>query len=111
MNGGIRIEGDEITIYKKITNIKSQPQAEVSAPVFTAADELDFGYTDDTFCIMHEAYSLQTTTLVGSALQANFQPIIQQLKQQGFIGEEPLQHWQKNGELCTIDIINPDITI
>ena len=110
MNGGIRIEGDEITIYKKITNIRSQPQAEVSA-ITTPDDEDFFGYTDDTFGIMHEAYSLQTTAVVGSTLQTNFKPIIQQLTQQGFIGEEPLRHWQKNGELCTIEIINPDITI
>ncbi|GJY91421.1 hypothetical protein Tco_0506617 [Tanacetum coccineum] len=27
------------------------------------------------------------------------------------IGEEPLKHWKKNGELCKLDIINPDITI
>ena len=60
---------------------------------------------------MHEAYSLQTTAVVGSTLQSNFQPVIQQLTQQGFIGEEPLRHWAKNGELCIIDIINPDITI
>ncbi|GJR94625.1 Orf y, partial [Tanacetum coccineum] len=33
------------------------------------------------------------------------------LKHQGYIGEEPLKHWKKNGELCKLDIINPDITI
>nr|GFA73429.1 TPA: orf y [Tanacetum cinerariifolium] len=25
--------------------------------------------------------------------------------------EEPLKHWKKNGKLCKLDIINPDITI
>ncbi|GJZ04799.1 Orf y [Tanacetum coccineum] len=33
------------------------------------------------------------------------------MKSQGYIGEEPLKHWKKNGELCKLDIINPDITI
>nr|GFB81994.1 reverse transcriptase [Tanacetum cinerariifolium] len=33
------------------------------------------------------------------------------LKHQGYIGEEPLKHWKKNGELCKLEIINPDITI
>ncbi|GJU31812.1 hypothetical protein Tco_1175401 [Tanacetum coccineum] len=33
------------------------------------------------------------------------------LKKQGYIGEEPLKYWKKNGELCKMDIINPDITI
>ncbi|GKF27645.1 RNA-directed DNA polymerase, partial [Tanacetum coccineum] len=32
-------------------------------------------------------------------------------KKQGYIGEEPLKHWKKNGELCKLDIINPDVTI
>ncbi|GKB01465.1 Orf y [Tanacetum coccineum] len=66
MKGGIRIEGDEITIYKKITKIKTSNQTEIA----------------------------EITEL-----------------EQGYIGEEPLKHWKKNGELCKLDIINPDITI
>ncbi|GKE12236.1 Orf y, partial [Tanacetum coccineum] len=45
------------------------------------------------------------------AFQEQFKPVINRLKQQGYIGEEPLKHWKKNGELCKLDIINPDITI
>ncbi|GKB44891.1 hypothetical protein Tco_0889833, partial [Tanacetum coccineum] len=33
------------------------------------------------------------------------------LKHQGYIREEPLKKWKKNGELCKLDIMNPDITI
>ncbi|GJY08087.1 Orf y [Tanacetum coccineum] len=66
MKGGIRIEGDEITIYKKVTKIKTSNQTEIA-----------------------EIAELE----------------------QGYIGEEPLKHWKKNGELCKLDIINPDITI
>nr|GEU57252.1 putative polyprotein [Tanacetum cinerariifolium] len=33
------------------------------------------------------------------------------LKHQGYIKEEPLKHWKKNGKLCKLDIINPNITI
>ncbi|GKC24959.1 hypothetical protein Tco_1027109 [Tanacetum coccineum] len=36
---------------------------------------------------------------------------LERLKHQGYIREEPLKHWKKNGELCKLDIINPDITI
>ncbi|GJU77457.1 Orf y [Tanacetum coccineum] len=36
---------------------------------------------------------------------------LERLKHQGYIGEEPLKHWKKNGKLCKLDIINPDITI
>ncbi|GJW78502.1 hypothetical protein Tco_0140184 [Tanacetum coccineum] len=45
------------------------------------------------------------------AFQEQFKPVIDRLKQQGYIEEEPLKHWKKNGELCKLDIINPDITI
>ncbi|GJV77539.1 hypothetical protein Tco_1509123 [Tanacetum coccineum] len=45
------------------------------------------------------------------AFQEQFKPVIDRLKQQGYIGEEPLKHWKKNGELCKLDIINPDVTI
>ncbi|GKC95396.1 Orf y [Tanacetum coccineum] len=37
--------------------------------------------------------------------------VLEELKEQGYIGEEPLKHWKKNGELCKLDIINPDVTI
>nr|GEU52444.1 TPA: orf y [Tanacetum cinerariifolium] len=45
------------------------------------------------------------------AFLEQFKPVIDRLKHQGYIGEEPLKHWKKNGELCKLDIINPDITI
>nr|GEZ68006.1 retrotransposon protein, putative, Ty3-gypsy subclass [Tanacetum cinerariifolium] len=45
------------------------------------------------------------------AFLEQFKPVIDRLKHQGYIGEEPLKHWKKNGELYKLDIINPDITI
>nr|GEY62090.1 TPA: orf y [Tanacetum cinerariifolium] len=72
MRGGIRIEADGITIYKKVTRIKTSNQTEIA-----------------------EIAELE----------------LNRLKHQGYIGEEPLKHWKKNGELCKLDIINPDITI
>nr|GEU77534.1 retrotransposon protein, putative, Ty3-gypsy subclass [Tanacetum cinerariifolium] len=45
------------------------------------------------------------------ALLEQFKPVIDRLKHQVYIGEEPLKHWKKNGKLCKLDIINPDITI
>ncbi|GJU93127.1 hypothetical protein Tco_1317883, partial [Tanacetum coccineum] len=45
------------------------------------------------------------------AFMEQFKHVIESLKHQGYIGEEPLKHWKKNGELCKLDIINPDITI
>ncbi|GKB39104.1 Orf y [Tanacetum coccineum] len=45
------------------------------------------------------------------AFLEQFKLVIERLKHQGYIGEEPLKHWKKNGELCKLDIINPDIII
>nr|GEV37704.1 TPA: orf y [Tanacetum cinerariifolium] len=45
------------------------------------------------------------------AVLEQFKPVIDRLKHQGYIREEPLKHWKKNGELCKLDIINPNITI
>ncbi|GKB53396.1 Orf y [Tanacetum coccineum] len=65
VKGEIRIEGDEVTIYKKVTKIKTSNQTE----------------------------------------------IVEIAELEGYIGEESLKHWKKKGELCKLDIINPDITI
>ncbi|GKA41798.1 ORFIII-like polyprotein, partial [Tanacetum coccineum] len=70
MKGGIRIEGDEITIYKKVTKIKTSNQTEIA-----------------------EIAELEV------------------LKQQGYIGEETPKPGKMKGELCKLDIINPDVTI
>nr|GEW44778.1 ORFIII-like polyprotein [Tanacetum cinerariifolium] len=45
------------------------------------------------------------------AFLEQFKPVIERLKHQGYIGEEPLKHRKKNGELYKLDIINPVITI
>ena len=44
-------------------------------------------------------------------LKERFKPILARLKEQGYIGEEPLKYWAKNSEPSKLDIINPDITI
>ena len=44
MKGGIRIEGDEITIYKKVTKIKTSDQTEIAELAITEleVDEEDY---------------------------------------------------------------------
>ncbi|XP_074559882.1 uncharacterized protein LOC141815919, partial [Curcuma longa] len=37
--------------------------------------------------------------------------LIERLKKQEFIGEDPLLHWAKNKVVCKLDLINPNITI
>ncbi|GJR29803.1 hypothetical protein Tco_1106035 [Tanacetum coccineum] len=72
MKGGMRIEGDEITIYRKVTRIKTSNQTEV---VHVAITELE----------------VKTSRL--------------------YRRRTPKALKKKNGELCKLDIINPDITI
>ncbi|GJW38905.1 hypothetical protein Tco_0064750 [Tanacetum coccineum] len=102
MKGGIRIEGDEITIYKKVTKIKTSNQTEVAEIAELEVSEEEFLEINESIYFNQEG---------SRAFQEQFKPVIDRLKQQGYIGEEPLKHWKKNGELCKLDIINPDITI
>ncbi|GKD08163.1 Orf y [Tanacetum coccineum] len=104
MKGGIQIEGDEITIYKKVTRFKTSNQTEVAEVAIT---ELEV--SEEEFMEINESIYFN---LDGSkAFLEQFKPVIERLKHQGYIEEEPLKHWKKNGELCKLDIINPDITI
>ncbi|GJZ59695.1 Orf y [Tanacetum coccineum] len=102
--GGIRIEGDEITIYKKVTRIKILNQTKVAEVAIT---ELEV--SEEEFMEINE--SIYFNQEGSKAFLEQFKPVIERLKHQGYIGEEPLKHWKKNGELCKLDIINPDITI
>nr|GEU59616.1 TPA: orf y [Tanacetum cinerariifolium] len=102
MKGGIRIEGDEITIYKKVTKIKTSNQTETAKIAKLEVNEEEFLEINESIYFNQEG---------SKAFLEQFKPIIERLKHQGYIGEEPLKHWKKNGELCKLDIINPDITI
>ncbi|GJS59273.1 Orf y [Tanacetum coccineum] len=102
MKGGIRIEGDEITIYKKVTKIKTSNQTEIAEIAELEVSEEEFLEINESIYFNQEG---------SRAFQRPFKPVIDRLKQQGYIGEEPLKHWKKNGELCKLDIINPDVTI
>nr|GFA64084.1 TPA: orf y [Tanacetum cinerariifolium] len=102
MRGGIRIEGDEITIYKKVTRIKTSNQTEIVEIAKLEVSEEEFLEINESIYFNQEG---------SNAFLEQFKPVIDRLKHQGYIGEEPLKHWKKNGELCKLDIINPDITI
>ncbi|GJW33388.1 hypothetical protein Tco_0053420 [Tanacetum coccineum] len=102
MKGGIRIEGDEITIYKKITRIKTSNQTKI-------ADIAELVVSEEEFLEINE--SIYFNQEGSKAFLEQFKPVIDRLKHQGYIGEKLLKHWKKNGKLCKLDIINPDITI
>nr|BDT80144.2 P3 [Jujube associated badnavirus] len=97
MQGGVRIEGQQVTFYKNLTTI------ETSLSAGACATECDPTVIADL--------------AIFSAVPSNkrfldkYKGILDRLKEQGFIGEDPLNHWEANGIKCHIDIINPDITI
>ncbi|KAJ3691582.1 hypothetical protein LUZ61_020746 [Rhynchospora tenuis] len=106
MQGGLRIEGQTITFYKSVTTITSRPDAEVTAMAEIA--ELDLSeveYHEIQRCIAYSAEEQSET------FRAKFQPLLDRLKEQGFIGEDPLKHWSRNQVTCKLDIINPDVVI
>ncbi|ASA40120.1 ORF3 [Dioscorea bacilliform virus] len=101
MGGGVRIEGNDVTFYKNVTTIKTLPY---SSKTVAAIEELD---------LEEEEYiSIASSTPKAAQSSKEFcEPILRALKDQGFIGEEPMKHWQKNQVVCTLDIINPDLVI
>uniref|UniRef100_A0A8F8XBN9 RNA-directed DNA polymerase n=1 Tax=Rubus yellow net virus TaxID=198310 RepID=A0A8F8XBN9_9VIRU len=101
MKGGVRLEGTEVTIYKKVTTIQTtlEPQKiSLLRAEAEAGEELErMYYAND--------YSEE-----GISRLKNHR-LLQELKEQGYIGEEPMKHWAKNGIKCKLDIKNPDIVI
>ncbi|GKD69640.1 Orf y, partial [Tanacetum coccineum] len=91
-----------ITIYKKVTKIKTSNQTEI-------AEIAELEVSEEEFLEINE--SIYFNQEVSRTFQEQFKPVIDRLKQQGYIGEELLKQLKKNGELCKLDIINPDITI
>nr|GEU49109.1 TPA: orf y [Tanacetum cinerariifolium] len=102
MKGTIRIERDEITIYKKVTRIKTLNQTEIAKIAELEISEEEFLEINKCIYFNQEG---------SKAFLEQFKLVIDRLKHQGYIEEEPLKHWKKNGELCKLDIINPHITI
>ncbi|KAD5508025.1 hypothetical protein E3N88_15728 [Mikania micrantha] len=102
MNGGIRIEGDEVTLYKKVTRIRTNPTIEISA---AAIKELDMD--EELYQELQEMVFFSKEE--AAKLKERLKPLLERLKNQGYVGEEPLKHWKKNGEICKLEIINPDI--
>ncbi|KAJ4816125.1 polyprotein [Rhynchospora pubera] len=106
MQGGLRIEGQMVTFYKNVTTIAKKVDAEVAAS--TAIEELELSELEYFEIQRITAYSCGEES---QKFKEKFRPLLERLREQGYIGENPLQHWEKNRVKCKLDIINPDITI
>ena len=106
MQGGVRIEGNTITFYKNLTTINTLPYV----PVTAAIEELELEEEDYIQIQELVLYSAEPQK-DENKLRAQFGSLIEKLKAQGYIGENPLQHWKKNGLMCELEIKNPNLTI
>ncbi|XP_074592433.1 uncharacterized protein LOC141848283 [Curcuma longa] len=104
--GGLRIEGTEVTFYKDITTINTSPEVRTTAVALLEAEDTD----PEFICLNEELFSISQVHY-NTDFKMHFAPLMQRLKESGFIGDNPLQHWAKNKVICTLDIINPDLTI
>nr|GEY53694.1 putative polyprotein [Tanacetum cinerariifolium] len=78
MRGGIRIEGDEITIYKKVTRIKTSNQTKIAEIAKLEVSEEEFLEINESIYFNQEG---------SKAFLEQFKPVIDRLKHQ-----RPLKH-------------------
>ncbi|ATZ69463.1 ORF3 polyprotein [Cacao swollen shoot CE virus] len=120
MYGGVRLEGNAITFYKNVTTIQSRAAvAMVGGTTISSLGEDDglfqlaFDDGDEAEETDMEAHS----QIVGHTIQnhhslsPDLQDLLQKLKMQGYIGENPLKYWANNKILCHLDIKNPNLII
>jgi hypothetical protein len=105
MQGGLRIEGNTITFYKNVTVVHTTTETVTQA---VAIDEL--GLDELEYITIQEAVYHQSL-ITNPKFEKRFGSLLARLKNQGFIGENPLMHWQRNKVVCKLDIINPGLTI
>ncbi|KAK8502255.1 hypothetical protein V6N13_103603 [Hibiscus sabdariffa] len=77
-------------------------------------DELDM--TSEELLLINEMLAehhlaFSSTVQQNQKFEKAYQRLIIELKDQGYIGDDPLRHWAKNDIVCKLDIINPDIFI
>ncbi|XP_064971621.1 uncharacterized protein LOC135616362 [Musa acuminata AAA Group] len=106
MQGGVRIEGNIVTFYKNLTTVSTLPYI----PAAAAIEELDLE-EDDYIQIQEAVYFSAEAQQSDSTIRAKFGGLLNQLKAQGYIGEDPLKYWGKNKIQCKLEIKNPDFIV
>ena len=105
MQGGLRIEGNVITFYKNVTVVQTSTETVANK---AAIEELDLDEIE--YLTIQESVYFQTQ-IQNKNFEKRFTNLLEKLKDQGYIGNNPLQHWSKNKVVCKLDLINPDLTI
>ncbi|KAJ6290083.1 hypothetical protein OIU78_025907 [Salix suchowensis] len=107
MEGGLRIEGNEVTFYKNIMKIQTTLEPKKIAMLQEVQIE-----SDEFWDLQDYPYQVQTGDPKQQAkFFSIYGPLLEDLKAQGYIGEESLRHWAKNKIICKIDVRDLDTTI
>lgn len=104
MNGGVRIEGNDVTFYRNITTVKTMTEV----PKILALEELEM--EEEEYIALQSTYS-NICPVVQEGFKARYEELIIKLKNAGYIGENPMKFWAKNKVQCKLEIINPNLTI
>nr|WGH47421.1 polyprotein [Theobroma cacao] len=116
IQGGLRIEGSQLTFYKKITSIETAD----NNPVVRKAnvEEENNGHGNNgledeeiTVEVQLLLWASPTAPAIKGHFYKKYLDTIQQLKAQGIIGTDPQRYWSKNKIHYELELINPDITI
>ncbi|CAM0147943.1 unnamed protein product [Urochloa decumbens] len=91
LRGAVRLEGRQVTFYKLVSSVEADEFVKKAEEAILVAEDK------------------------GPFIQKDFMKrnwkLMQEMKDLGFIGEEPLKHWQNNQIKCHIRIKNPELTI
>ncbi|KAJ4751665.1 polyprotein [Rhynchospora pubera] len=85
MQGGLRIEGQMVTFYKNVTTIATKVDSKVVASA--AIEELELSELEYFEIQRITAYSCGEES---HKFKERFRPLLERLKEQGYIGENPL---------------------
>nr|WKY95838.1 polyprotein [Dioscorea bacilliform BL virus] len=105
MNGGLRIEGNEVTFYKNVTTVKTATEV----PKVLALEELEM--EEDEYLTIQQSTATTLCPVIPEDFKGRYEGVLQQLKEAGYIGEDPMKFWGQNKVQCKLEIINPNLVI
>ncbi|ATZ69486.1 ORF3 polyprotein [Cacao swollen shoot Ghana N virus] len=119
MYGGLRIEGTTVTFYKNVTTIQTRLAAPAVYTDWEGGGDNSQSQIQNWWEEEDEPVDLEThqQIMLLGAIPAHpitdpkLGKLLAQLKEQGYIGENPMQHWAQNKVVCKLEIKNPDLII
>ena len=111
MRGGIRIEGNTVTFYKKADSVEAMSLA--SCKIMTTENVLDEPEEAEQDELQECEYLAHIQEEEEPTIKINgiFQPIIKRLTEVQVFGDNPIALWERNQIKCKLEIINPDLII